>query len=244
MNGISIIVPTLNEEKNVKNLCERIHRSVSKTGTPYEIIFVDDFSTDATGAKIKMLAKTYPISLHVKRGSRGKAQSILEGCAYAKYDVYAFIDADLQYPPEALPAMIASLTQNNADVVVTNRKLHHTNPFRKYGSKANRFVFGRLMFGLPYDTQSGMKLFKKQVIETMDIKPTPWSFDLEFLVKARSAGYSIESVDIAFQKRSAGESKVSMTQVATELIISSLALKWHMILTEYFTPAKRFVMGE
>lgn len=196
-----------------------------KNAYEFELIFVDDHSTDETCHVIRALSSLYPLKLHKKRGKRGKAESILEGCQYAQYDIVAFIDADLQYPPEALPEMIVEMKLSNVDIVVTNRKVQQTNVFRKWGSKLNRFVFGRLLFGIPYDTQSGMKIFKKKVIESIEITASAWSFDLEFLVRALMANYKVSSVDITFEKRRAGESKVGFGRVAYELILSSLRLR-------------------
>ncbi len=235
MKGLSIIIPTLNEEKNIQSLINRIVKVMEpfKNAYEFEIIFVDDHSNDETCHVIRALSSLYPLKLHKKQGKRGKAESILEGCQYAQYDVVAFIDADLQYPPEALPEMIVEMKLSNVDIVVTNRKVQQTNMFRKWGSKLNRFVFGRLLFGIPYDTQSGMKIFKKKVIDSIEITASAWSFDLEFLVRALMANYKVSSVDITFEKRHAGESKVGFGRVAYELILSSLRLRMVTLLDSF-----------
>jgi dolichol-phosphate mannosyltransferase len=227
MKGLTIIVPTLNEEKNIQSLINRIVHVMApfKNAYEYELIFVDDHSTDETCHVIRALSSLYPLKLYKKVGKKGKAESILEGCRYAQYDVVAFIDADLQYPPEALPEMIVEMKLSNVDIVVTNRKVQQTNLFRKWGSKINRFIFGRLLFGIPYDTQSGMKIFKKKVIDSIEIAASAWSFDLEFLVRALMANYKVSSIDITFEKRKAGESKVGFMRVAYELILSSMRLR-------------------
>ncbi|PIS15708.1 dolichol monophosphate mannose synthase, partial [Candidatus Roizmanbacteria bacterium CG09_land_8_20_14_0_10_41_9] len=106
MIGISVVVPTLNEKSNLKPLIERIGGSLKIAGFDYEIIIVDDHSTDSSNLVIQSLTKKFPIRFYTKRGLKGKAQSLIEGFSYAKYPLIAMIDADLQYPPEAIPKMI------------------------------------------------------------------------------------------------------------------------------------------
>ena len=106
MAKLSIIVPTLNEEGNIETLLSRIDASLRSAGIDYEVVFVDDHSTDNTVAVIERCSDRYPIQLQFKRGHRGKAYSLLEGFSYAQHQLLAIIDADLQYPPEALPEIV------------------------------------------------------------------------------------------------------------------------------------------
>jgi glycosyltransferase involved in cell wall biosynthesis len=102
MVDLSIIVPVYNEAENVSPLVKRLDSAMKKAGISYEVVFVDDHSTDGTVAKVKSLKATYPITLLMKAGKKGKGFSILEGAAVAKADRLAMIDGDLQYPPEAI----------------------------------------------------------------------------------------------------------------------------------------------
>src|SRR6185369_4753521 len=102
-------VPTLNEQGNIPFLVERLHKALSKKFKEYEVVFVDDHSTDNTIQLIELLAEEYPIRVHLKQGAKGKAQSFLEGFDHAKHDIIATIDADLQYAPEEIPTMVEKL---------------------------------------------------------------------------------------------------------------------------------------
>ena len=122
--GISIIIPTYNEEKNIHKLIERIRLAFFNSGVNYELIFIDDSSTDETVKEINRYSKAIPLKVYVKYikhgfGERGKASSLLLGFDLAKYDSVCMIDADLQYPPEAILPMYKKL--KDADVVVSNR---------------------------------------------------------------------------------------------------------------------------
>src|SRR5258708_2067151 len=225
MNKISVVIPTWNEEGNVALLIERLCKALKTKKITYELIFVDDHSTDRTVHIIKSFIQRYPISLYMKEGTKGKAQSLLEGFSHAKYDLLCMIDADLQYPPEAVSGMIEKINKG-ADVVVTNREDAKTSLKRKLASTAFLFVFGKILHGFNYDVQSGLKVFKKEIIERITLNPSPWSFDLEFLTKSRNAGYTIETHNITFAKRYTGNAKISLFKAAYEAGIAAIKLRF------------------
>lgn len=215
-NTISLIIPTYNEEGNIFPLIDRVHSVLSGSGITYEIIFIDDNSTDQTRDKVTQATLSYPVKLFTKLGKKGKAYSIFEGIAQAKHDVIVMMDADLQYPPEVLPQMIAQL--ETSDIVVANRKSYKDSKLRRVMNKTFRHTFGTLLFGLPHDIQSGLKVFKKEAIQTVTFTPrSGWTFDLEFLHRAREAGYSISDYDITFDVRTSGQSKVSSLKSTIEI---------------------------
>ncbi len=226
MKAVSIVVPTLNEAENIPVLVHRIAASFRRSGIRYEIVFIDDHSTDGTTGVIESLVQKYPIRLQIKIGSRGKAYSLLQGFRLARYDIICMIDADLQYPPEAILPMYELLQATGTDIVLTERQDDETTSrFRQFSSKVFNLVFTRLLFGFNYDSQSGLKLFRKEVIQKIALNPTPWSFDLEFIVRALENNYKIISYKIPFSKRYSGEAKVRMLRVAYELAAASIKLR-------------------
>jgi glycosyltransferase involved in cell wall biosynthesis len=222
---LSIVVPTLNEAGNIVQLVQRIDRTLTKRGVVYEIVMIDDHSSDDTAIIAKRLARRYPLSFYTKQFAPGKAQSLLEGFSQAQYDTLAMIDADLQYPPEALPDMLAKLEQGS-DVVIANRLDQQISWQRQVVSRAFRVVFGRWLHGLDVDIQSGMKLFRSEILCHIYLNPSPWTFDLEFLLAARRTGYSMSSVDITFSTRNAGQTKVDLLKTTWEIGWSSIKLKF------------------
>lgn len=226
INTISIVVPTLNEADNVSELVRRIRDTFKHSNINYEIIFIDDHSTDGTDIAIKKLMKDNPVSLHLKKGQRGKAYSLLQGFELAKYNLICMIDADLQYPPEAILPMYRLMMQSDIDVVVTERiDDASTSKFRQLSSKVFSYMFTRLLFGFNYDTQSGLKLFRKEVIANTFLNPTPWSFDLEFIVRSLENNYKVLSHPITFSKRHSGKAKVKIIRVTYELAVASIKLR-------------------
>jgi len=225
---LSVIIPTLNEEGNIKNLISRIDAALRSEGITYEIIFVDDHSVDKTRDIIAEHMADYPISVYLKAGKQGKAFSIIQGLAYARYGYIAYIDADLQYPPESLPAMLAEV-ENNVDICVANRAQRTESWHRNFISKAFSSVIMRWLHGFDLDVQAGMKVFKRQIAEEIKICPSPWTIDLELLIKARNYGYKIGGLDIHFAKRDAGVSKLPVKNAILEIGLNALKLRFRKI---------------
>ncbi|MBA3724106.1 MAG: glycosyltransferase family 2 protein [Candidatus Levybacteria bacterium] len=222
--AISIIIPTLNEEDNVMPLVKRIHTVLTSQKITYEILFIDDKSTDKTREIIQSLTKKYPVQFFTKVHQPGKAQSLIEGLAKAQYDYCGFIDADLQYPPEAIPQMITKLI-DGSDIVVANRKEQQTSFIRRLASRTFMYLFARVLHGIKCDVQSGLKVFRKEVFASVAIAPSPWTFDMEFLVKARALGYTIGTVPITFTTRVAGQTKINLIGATIEIGFHALKLK-------------------
>lgn len=223
---VSVIIPTLNESGTITQLVKRIHFALSAKDIDYEIICIDDHSTDGTQRLVEQLHdENSNVRLIEKVGERGKASSLLQGFSEAKHPLICMIDGDLQYPPEAIASMYDQMHEKGADIVVTERIEAKTSVLRKLQSTIFSGIFTRGLFGIPYDSQSGLKLFHKDVIDSMDLKPSPWSFDLEFLVRSLEREYRIISHKILFKDRTAGESKVSTIKTSIELAKSSVMLR-------------------
>lgn len=222
--NISIVIPTYNEANNVVSLIERLHAALSQNNIEYELIFIDDHSTDKTAEAISSMALLYPITFATKQGKKGKAYSLFEGFQYAQYDHVAIIDADLQYPPEGIVEMLQKMDE--VDIVVANRKRFHAGFIRKFLSSGFRTMFGKMLFGLNHDIQSGLKVFKRDVLKVVRFVPSsPWTFDLEFLHRAQEAGFTIGSHDITFEKRVEGKSKVNLLNTVYEIGSRAVGLK-------------------
>jgi cellulose synthase/poly-beta-1,6-N-acetylglucosamine synthase-like glycosyltransferase len=228
--SLSIIVPTRNEVGNVAALVNRIQRALQWKAR-YEIIFIDDHSTDGTVGVIKQLIRSYPgiIRGSTKKGKTGKAYSLIEGFALARYELVCMIDADLQYPPEATPAMLRKLAEGS-DVVVASRVTHDTGFVRRVLSKLGRSLYGKWLHHFDVDVQSGMKLFRKDILERIELNGAKaWTFDLDFLVQARDAGYHITEIKIPFFKRASGTAKARVLSTGSQIV-------WHAVKTKLAGP--------
>lgn len=220
---ISVVIPIFNERPNLSALIKRLEKSLS-TYSSFELIFVDDRSTDGSYEYLRNIHSRHIVVMR-KKGKRGKAFSLMEGFAKARGSILAMIDGDLQYPPETIPAMVSMLS--HADIVVADRRDYQAPRLRRMMSSGFSFVFGRLLFGLPYDVQSGLKVFKKKVIKSIPLTvSSQWSFDLPFLSLAKHEGFRITSTPITFTPRTKGSSKINPIRSSCELAYRALILKF------------------
>lgn len=242
---LSVIVPVYNERNNLPGLVRRLSQSLS--GIDHELLFMDDRSADDSIEVLESLQAHLPaenIRIFVKQGQQGKSISILEGVIESRGDIIVMIDADLQYPPESIAAMLSKL--DHADIVVGNRNYSGVGVVRKVLSKVFGFLFGRLLLGLACDVQSGLKVFRRQTLNAIKLSPTPWGFDFDFLFKAKRMGWRIASVEIKFSPRVYGESKVRLVRTALELSWGALKLRGSYLLRRVFKfaddphPSERF----
>jgi glycosyltransferase XagB len=222
--SLDVIIPVKNEEQAIPELTRRLDETLRASHTDYRIIYVDDKSTDQTLPLLLSLSKKYPILIHSKQGRAGKAFSILEGAKFARSEYVAMIDGDLQYPPEAIPEMLKLAPERG--VIVANRKIHHTSMIRKFVSRANRLLFAKFLLGLECDSQSGLKVFRRDILDYLDASQVDaWAIDMPLLYTAQELGYSIGTVDIDFAPRKGGSSKVNILKTSTEIGLRALKIK-------------------
>lgn len=224
MKYLDIIVPVKNEADNIEELVRRIDQSLNKAGISYGVIFVDDRSEDKTVDSIYSLAKSFPLKVFTKQGKKGKAYSILEGIQHSTAEFVGMIDGDLQYPPEVIPEMFEKLQEHG--VVVARRAAHKTSGLRKLASRTFKNLFGKFLFNFNCDVQSGLKLFKREIIVNVDPKEVSgWTLDIPLLTTAQDMGYSIGEVGIVFESRKNGASKVNTLKASVEIGSQALKMK-------------------
>lgn len=234
---ISVVIPIYNEVKILPELLKRLTESIQKTKMAFELIFIDDNSKDDTSVFFQNLSSKAVVYLK-KKGKQGKAFSLIEGFEKATGDILVMIDGDLQYPPEVIPQMILSL--KDADVIVANRKAYKDSKVRRLLSRSFRNVFGKGLFKLSTDIQSGLKVMRREAYEMVKFTPrSPWTFDLEFLHRARNAGYLIQNFDIEFMKRKNGNSKVTLIKTSVEIGLNAIATRFIKINPVHFPPTEK-----
>ncbi len=237
MQPIAIILPVFNEEGSLASLVAHIDKALKRAHIPYSIIAVDDHSTDKSLSILNTLRDSYPIQVLTKKGKPGKAYSVLEAAKHTKSDILCMIDADGQYPPEVIPEMVAKIADHG--VVVANRKNYNGSFIRKIGSRSLAFFFGRLLLGIHCDMQSGLKVFHKSLLNFIQPKDIgPWALDLPLLHAALEMGYTIGEVDVVYQKREHGTSKLSFTSPTLQIAKGAVKLKLTPSRPHYIQPVE------
>ena len=163
---LSIIIPVLNEEKNIKPLTYKIKKNLKNH--KFEIIFVDDSSTDDSKKTLKKLKNRYKFFRPIFRNKKKDlTKSCFEGIENSKFKNILIMDGDLQHDPKYIPKMIAKLKSKNLDLVIGARKLFHKK--NKGLSETRRFASIILIYLFKVfnirtvDPMSGYFLFKKKI---------------------------------------------------------------------------------
>jgi dolichol-phosphate mannosyltransferase len=164
---ITIVVPVYNEEKCVKELADRVHGTLESLGVRYELLFIDDGSTDGTAEGIASLRKSNPSvkSVHFTR-SFGHQAALVAGLHFAHGDATITMDGDLQHPPEFLPRLVTAWREG-ADVVNTVRhEVPGAQPFWKE-PLANLFysLMGRLSGARVIPGGADFRLLDRRVVD-------------------------------------------------------------------------------
>jgi len=211
---LALVIPTLCEAENIGGLLDHVRRVLDPLKIPYEILVVDDDSTDGTGAVVSAISEKDPrVRLLVRKGQRGLSGAILYGWKNTDATVLGVMDADLQHPPELLPKLVEAI-QSGRDVAIGSRytpggETGSWNPVRKLLSAAAVWVTWPLQRRRlrASDPMSGFFLVRRHSVEKIDFMPTGFKLLLEVLVRGQIE--SIEEVPFAFGLRYRGASKAN-----------------------------------
>ena len=168
---ISVVIPLLNEEESLPELTEWIERVMNANNYSYEIIFVDDGSTDNSWKVINELRAQNPAVKGIKfQRNYGKAAALNEGFRFAQGDVVITMDADLQDSPDEIPGLRDMLLQGSYDIVSGWKKVRYDNTLTKnIPSKIYNAVNRKLSKTNLHDMNCGLKAYKKNVVKSIEV---------------------------------------------------------------------------
>lgn len=203
---LSVIMPAYNKQGVILETIKKVDKSLK--GITHEIIVVDDGSNDGTYEKARKTKIENVKALRYEKNC-GKGNALKYGSFFAKGELIAFVDADLDLNPDQLPNFIKLM--KDADIVVGSKRVPGSVVdypwYRKFLSDAYYFLFARLFFGLDvHDTQVGMKLFKREALLQVlrKILCKRYAFDMELLVNANHLGYKIVEAPVKLEYKFSG----------------------------------------
>ena len=209
-----LVIPTLNEAGNIPVLLDRINSALEPLQIEHELIFVDDDSTDGTAGITNEYAASDPrVRVFVRKGQKGLAGAVIHGWEHTDAELLGVIDADLQHPPEVLPALIAAI-KKGADVAIASRYVNGNgvgewNKFRLFVSRCGTLATTPLQRNVKVkDPLSGFFVVRRQCIDSLKLQPEGFKILLEILVKGQIN--SAVEVPFHFGSRHSGESKASI----------------------------------
>jgi len=233
INGISVVVPVYNEGKSIDSTILTLNSVMASTGVDFEIIFVNDGSSDNSGDVLKN--KVDLIKLVEHRSNRGYGAALKSGIRIAKYEIIVITDADGTYPNEIIPDLINKIYKK--DMIVgarTGAKVAIPlirKPAKWFLNKLANYLSG---IKIP-DLNSGLRVMRKNIIKKyFHLLPDGFSFTTTITLAMASDSYQIEYVPIDYLKRD-GKSKIRPihdTLNFIQLIVRTIL---------YFNPLKVFM---
>jgi len=204
---LSIVVPLYNEEDNVSLLTQKIHESL--VGYAYEIIYIDDFSTDRTRKTVKDL-KDEKVHLIELKKNYGQSLALAAGLDYANGDYIITMDGDLQNDPSDIPEMLKYAVEDDYDVVTGIRRKRKDSLVKKIPSKIANFLVRRVTKLDIKDNGCALKVFTRDIAKDLNLYGEMHRF---ITLLAHLEGAQIKQVPVKHHARHAGVSKYGLERV-------------------------------
>lgn len=204
---VSVLVPARDEADNLPLFMEQAADAFAREHTAYEVIVVDDGSSDDTWAVLTKLAARYPfLRIARHRKGRGIADALRTGYTHSSGSVLVFYPADLQYRPEDIPRLVAPILADESDIVTGFKQGAYDKAFvsRVYNS------LSRSLFKVSVRDLNSVKAYRREIMETLPARPD-WHRYL--VVMAAAQGFSVAEVPVPLYPRHAGRSKFGIGRI-------------------------------
>ena len=219
---LSVVVPVFNEKENLPILIPKLVEVLKALPFSYEMIFVDDGSSDGSRRILKEMASQYP-SLRVLgfKENRGLSTALVAGMREARGEKIVTLDSDLQNDPKDIPILLEYL--DRYDMVTGWRREREDQWLKKISSKIANAVRNWLNDGNIQDSACTLRAFKKECVEKIPVFNGMHRF-LSTLVKME--GYRIMEVPISHHPRKFGKSKFNIRNRMVRSFIDLLVVRW------------------
>jgi undecaprenyl-phosphate 4-deoxy-4-formamido-L-arabinose transferase len=203
---VSVLVPVLNEEESLPELNERLRDALAGIRRPYEIIYINDGSTDRTE---EILETFHREDGHIKviefNRNYGQHMALFAGFDFARGEIVVTIDADLQNPPEEIPRLVAK-AEEGYEVVATYRKQRKDSLFRKLPSYIVNRITAKLVGVRLKDYGCMLRAYRRNIVDYMNMCPESSSF---IPALANTFAKKITEIEVGHEERKKGTSKYS-----------------------------------
>lgn len=234
---ISVVIPAFNEQERLPATLEAVLAYLEQAGwSDFEILVVDDGSTDATRAIAEGFATRHPrVRVLANPGNRGKGFSVRHGMLRAEGDWVLFTDADLSAPIAELDKLMRAVEEHRADVAIGSRALDrsligvHQSWFREQAGRVFNLMV-RLLVGLPFwDTQCGFKVFSARAAREVfrRVRLEGFGFDVEALFIARKLGFRVVEVPVRWNHVEG--TKVHLWRDSVRMFLDLLRVRFNQI---------------
>jgi len=231
---LSVIIPTYNEEKNIGKTLTGVRKFLDAQGYGYEVVVVDDGSTDTTCSIVEIIAEGWPeLKIISNEINQGKGAVVKQGVLSAKGKYILFMDADSATPIEEVDKLLAHVKKY--PIVIGSRhcpgaKIHIPQArHRVILSRASNLLIRLLILPGIYDTQCGFKLLERNAGQNVfaNVQLKRWGFDFEMLVIAKHLGYTFKEVGVNWYDDP--DSKVRAGKEALKTLVELFKVKANLV---------------
>jgi len=238
---VSIIMPAFNEGAHICDNIRMTREVMTEAGLPAEIVVVDDGSSDNTLEEMKRAAQECDNVIVARNPyNMGKGMALRTGFDYSGGDIVVFLDADLDLHPSQIQTLISVLEEAPCDIVVTSK--HHPEShleyplFRKAASWAY-YMLIKVLFGLPVrDTQTGLKVFRREVLLTIfhRLLVKKFAYDVELLATAVRFGYRVQEIPVVLDfKRDLSWGRIKAGDIIS-IFVDTVAIFYRLNILRYY----------
>lgn len=204
---VSVLVPAKDEAVNLPEFVRLCAEALGTASFTFEVVIVNDGSRDESATVLRDLARSHPFLRVVShRRQRGIADALRSAGDVARGDIFVFYPADLQYLPADIPALVAPILEDRADIVTGTRQ-------GKYEKAFVSTVYNRLcrwLFGVAVTDLNSVKAYRREVMLGVPLRPDWHRF---MVVIAAADGYRLTSLPVPLYPRRAGTSKFTWRRI-------------------------------
>lgn len=221
---ISLVIPVYNERDNLGPLWEEIRAVLAPLERPFEVLLIDDGSTDGSAEGIDALGREHPEvrPIHFEKNA-GQSAAFAAGFRLARAPIVVTLDADLQNDPADIPALVTRLESSGAGAVVGIRAGRRDSLVRKISSKVGNYVRNTLTKDHVTDTGCSLKAYRKDAVARLKMYRGMHRF-LPTLI--RIEGYEVLEMPVRHRERRHGTSKYGIANRAMSGLADVLAVRW------------------
>ena len=227
---ISVVMPAYNEEETIEKTVRLCFEVLSEFPGNHEVVVTNDGSKDGTGEVLERLCQEYPMLIVAQNNpNQGYGAALTKAMECSSGDVVASIDSDGQFDIRELGRLLNGF-DGATDILTGYREAKQDSFVKVYGDRVMNFII-RLMFGVGFrDTNCAFKLYRGDVIRTMNLEARGFQIPTEIILKADVLKMRIKELPVSHRQRDGGQSALAPFKTAVSMLVFLLYLRFKISL--------------